>query len=132
MIATTATKSKELLLRSVKKTLQSQQKKPVHPIAQLLNSNPDAVLMRGNSMSKAGIPDGSYILIDKALQPRNGDIVWCCYEGEWMVRFYERHNGQVTLYAAQPGMQSVRVVEPLTIIGVVVWAVKCLHHEAGF
>ena len=132
IVATNTAKPADLLIKSVKRTLHSAQKQPMHPIAALLHNNPDTVVMRGHSMAKAGIPDGSYVLIDKDLQPHNGDIIWCCYEGEWMVRFYERHGTQVTLYAAQPGMQAIRVVEPLTLAGVVIWAVKCLNSAAGF
>lgn len=53
-------------------------------MAQLIK-HPQATYMlrvRGDSMKDAGILDGSVVLVDKAIQPRNGHVVVACIENE--------------------------------------------------
>ena len=39
--------------------------------------------VRGDSMKDAGIMDGSVVLVDKAIQPRNGHVVVACIDNEY-------------------------------------------------
>ncbi|MCO5948071.1 LexA family protein [Mucilaginibacter flavidus] len=82
--------------------------------------------MQGKAMEKAGIAEGSYLLFDRGIDPKNGDIVYVWYDNEKLIRFYEKHGQKITLYAATPGYPSIQVESELKFIGVVTWANKCL------
>ncbi len=44
----------------------------------------------GESMIEAGIMPGDYLVIDRSVEPRNGDIVIAAVNGEYTVKFFER------------------------------------------
>jgi len=48
----------------------------------------------GESMVEAGIFPGDYVLVDRSLSPRNGDVVVVRVEDEWtMKHFYKDERG---------------------------------------
>jgi DNA polymerase V len=61
---------------------------------QHLVTNPPATFyfqVKGNSMVKAGIYDGSMVVVDRSITPKSSSIVVAAVEGEWMVkRLYKR------------------------------------------
>ena len=53
--------------------------------------NPEATIflrVRGHSMNKAGIFQDSVLVVDRSLQPRNGDTVVVALDGEFTVKWY--------------------------------------------
>lgn len=45
--------------------------------------------VEGQSMKGAGINSGDIIVIDRALEPKNGDIVVICLNGEFTMRYID-------------------------------------------
>ena len=43
----------------------------------------------GQSMEGAGIDTGDIVVIDRALEPRNGDIVVACINGEFTMKYID-------------------------------------------
>lgn len=40
----------------------------------------------GDSMSEEGIDDGDLLIVDKSLQPEDGDLAVCCVDGEFTLK----------------------------------------------
>ncbi len=84
----------------------------------------------GHSMTGAGISDGDELVVDRALTPRDGDVVIAVLDGELTVKRLRITPSAVLLQAENPGYPPLRVGElsELHIWGVVT---TCLHHMAG-
>lgn len=70
-----------------------------------LIKNPPATFMvrvRGNSMVDAGIQSGDLLIVDKSLEPRNGDIVIAAVDGQFTVKRFRRTGSKLRLVAANP------------------------------
>jgi len=70
-----------------------------------LIKNPPATFMvrvRGNSMVDAGIQSGDLLIVDKSLDPRNGDIVIAAVDGQFTVKRYRRTGTELRLVAENP------------------------------
>jgi len=96
----------------------------------ILKTNLEAtypILMNDRGMEKAGIPQGCYILFDPNIQPKNGDIVYVCYNEEHLIRFYNKHGSTITLYGSTADIETIRWDGDgeLIILGVVTWSLKC-------
>ena len=70
-----------------------------------------ALKVRGESMIEDHICDGDYVLIEKASDARNGDIVVALVDGSetTLKRFYNEPGGQVRLQPANAAMQPIYV-----------------------
>jgi len=70
-----------------------------------------ALKVRGESMIEDHICDGDYVLIEKASDARNGDIVVALVNGAetTLKRFYNEPGGQVRLQPANAAMQPIYV-----------------------
>lgn len=93
-----------------------------------LKRDPEATYparMGGDAMEKAGIPDNSYLLFDRGVMPKNGDIVYVWYRQEKLIRFYRKVKHRITLYAATPGYPEIIIEDELILIGVITWSLKC-------
>ena len=42
--------------------------------------------VHGDSMCDEGITDGDLIVVDRSLEPRNGDLTVCCIDGEFTLK----------------------------------------------
>lgn len=58
--------------------------------------------VQGESMREAGIFHGDVVLIDKAISPRNGQIVVAVVDGEFTVKRLSMRAGRLKLMAANP------------------------------
>lgn len=89
------------------------------------------VRVAGHAMDAAGISDGDELIVDRALQPRDGSVVIAVLDGELIIRrlhLIDAESGsRVDLVAASPGYPPIPVPDPdeLVIWGV---ATRCLHH----
>ena len=85
------------------------------------------VRVTGNSMELAGISDGDELIVNRALEPRDGSVVIAVLDGELTVKRLRITPTGVVLKAESPNYPDIRVpsLSELTIWGV---ATRCLHH----
>ena len=81
---------------------------------------------RGDSMRDAGIFDGDVLVVDRAVQARNGLVVIAVVEGEFVCKTLSLRAGRMKLKAANPGHPDIVPKENQTveIWGVVTAAIK--------
>lgn len=85
--------------------------------------------VEGDSMIEAGICNGDIAVIDRSLEPRNGDIVVGYVNGEFTIKYLDlghREDGYIELRPANPNYKPIRVSENdgFEVWGVVVWTIK--------
>ena len=85
------------------------------------------VRVTGDSMEGAGISDGDELIVNRALEPRDGSVVIAVLDGELTVKRLRITRTGVVLQAENPKYPDIRVpaLSELTIWGV---ATRCLHH----
>ncbi|NSX37702.1 translesion error-prone DNA polymerase V autoproteolytic subunit [Pseudarthrobacter oxydans] len=85
------------------------------------------VRVTGDSMEQAGISDGDELIVNRALEPRDGSVVIAVLDGELTVKRLRLNATGVVLQAENPKYPDIRVpaLSELTIWGV---ATRCLHH----
>lgn len=97
-----------------------------------LIEHPDATFYArviGDSMVGAGISDGDIIVIDKALEPEDGDIVVAFIDGEFTIKYLDlthRQEGYIELVPANKKYKPIRISadDNFTVWGVVAWSIK--------
>lgn len=67
--------------------------------------------VKGSSMIDAGIGDGDILVIDKSLDPKDGDIAICFLDGEFTVKRMLCRDGGLLLMPANPEFQPIRITE---------------------
>lgn len=84
------------------------------------------VRVSGSSMEGAGISDGDELIVDKGLEPRDGDVVIAAIDGEMTVKRLSITPSGVVLKAENPDYPDITVPElsELKIWGI---ATTCLH-----
>ncbi len=84
---------------------------------------------RGESMIGAGIADGDVLVVDRALQARDGDIVIASVFGEFTVKRLEMQQGRVRLLPENPLFDPIVITEDTgaEFFGVVSSVVKMLR-----
>lgn len=98
---------------------------------ELLINQPDATFfmrVRGPSMRDAGIDDGDYVVIDRSIEAKHGQVVLAVVDGEFTIKRLFRRAGRIKLQAANPTFSDIefRDGQELTIWGVVTWTLKGL------
>ena len=85
------------------------------------------VRVTGDSMERAGISDGDELIVNRALEPRDGSVVIAVLDGELTVKRLRLTATGVVLQAENPNYPDIKVpaLSELTIWGV---ATRCLHH----
>ena len=85
------------------------------------------VRVTGSSMEGAGISDGDELIVNRALEPKDGSVVVAVLDGELTVKRLRITSTGVILQAENPKYPDIRVsaLSELTIWGV---ATRCLHH----
>lgn len=86
----------------------------------------------GVSMVDAGIDEGDIIVIDRALEPRQNDIVVAVINGEFSMKYLdlsERDRGVIYLRPANPAYPSFRITadDEFLVWGVVTKIIKSLR-----
>jgi DNA polymerase V len=81
--------------------------------------------VKGNSMLDAGIHDGDMLIVDRALEPREKDVVVCILDGEFTVKRVGFRNGDLYLLPANDAYKPIRVSRENTfqIWGVVAYVI---------
>ncbi len=77
--------------------------------------------VQGHSMTGAGIHDGDLLVVDRALEPKDGDIVIAVLDGELTVKRLRLHGEGVTLQAENPDYDDIVLadLQELQVWGVV-------------
>ncbi|MEJ1177675.1 MULTISPECIES: LexA family protein [unclassified Pseudarthrobacter] len=85
------------------------------------------VRVTGDSMERAGISDGDELIVNRAIEPKDGSVVIAVLDGELTVKRLRITATGVVLQAENPRYPDIRVpsLSELTIWGV---ATRCLHH----
>lgn len=83
----------------------------------------------GDSMKDAGINDGDIAVIDRSVEPQNGDVVVGYVNGEFTIKYLDlthKEEGYIQLRPANKDYQSIRIDESdsFEVWGVVIWTIK--------
>lgn len=101
---------------------------PVDLNRHLINDPAATFIVRvsGDSMIGAGIFDGDEIIVDRSLEPHDGNVVIAVVDGELTVKRLRFEHGRVRLAPENPAYADIVLEElsELTVWGVVT---RCLH-----
>jgi len=94
-----------------------------------LITNPSSTFygrVKGSSMKDAGIVDGDILVIDKSLEPQDGDTAVCFIDGEFTLKYIKIEADAVYLVPANSKFQPLKVTEEnnFCIWGVVTYSIK--------
>lgn len=97
-----------------------------------LIANPSSTFyarVKGSSMVDAGISDGDILVIDKSLEPRDGDTAVCFIDGEFTLKYIRIEVDGIFLVPANPGFKPIKVTPDnhFSIWGIVTYSIK-KHH----
>lgn len=67
--------------------------------------------VEGDSMEGAGITAGDIVVVDKSLDPKNGDIVVAAVDGDFTLKHLKREGQKAWLVAANPAYSSIALHE---------------------
>ena len=81
---------------------------------------------RGESMIDAGISDGDIMVVDRSINPRNGDIIIAELEGAFTVKYYEKNGNCIRLVPANSKFEPIIISQArqAAFFGVVTWVLK--------
>ncbi len=69
------------------------------------------VRVTGDSMTEAGIHSGDLLIVDRSLEPSDGNIVIAVLDGELTVKQLERRKGKLRLLPANQNYEPLEVSE---------------------
>ena len=80
----------------------------------------------GDSMIDAGVEEGDILVIDKSLEPREGDMAVCFVDGEFTLKHLHFCEGGLTLRPANKNYPEIEVCEGVDFVmwGVVTYVIK--------
>lgn len=86
----------------------------------------------GDSMRDAGICDGDLAVIDKSLDPKDGDFIAAFVDGEFTLKRFkvDAEYNCAWLIPANPNYQPIKITEAddFRVWGVVTYTIKQHHH----
>ena len=76
-----------------------------------------ALEVEGDSMIDAMVNDGDIVVMEKAQEARNGEMVavWLTDKDETTLKYFYRENGHVRLQPANPHMEAIIIDDPSTV-----------------
>lgn len=82
--------------------------------------------VNGDSMIDEGIEDGDLIVIDRAIEPANGDLAVCCVEGDFTLKRIKIEPDRVWLIPANETFDPIMITADSRFIiwGVVTYVIK--------
>jgi len=92
-----------------------------------LITRPDASFLlqvNGDSMIGEGILEGDLVIVEKEIQPKNGDVVIAEVDGQWTMKYFRRQGKQVVLEAANPKYPLIKPRTELRLGGVVTAVIR--------
>ncbi len=96
---------------------------------QLLVRHPAATFygrVWGDSMIEEGIGPGDIVIIDRSLEPANGDLALCCIDGEFTLKRVRFERNRVWLIPANEMFDPILVTpeREFTIWGVITYTIR--------
>ncbi len=87
--------------------------------------------VKGDSMWDAGIGDGDILIIDKSLEPRDGDTAVCFIDGEFTIKQIRLGKGEIWLVPANEKYPAIKITaeNDFLIWGIVTYSIK--PHRSG-
>ncbi|MCM1310153.1 MAG: translesion error-prone DNA polymerase V autoproteolytic subunit [Bacteroides sp.] len=76
----------------------------------------------GDSMQEEGITEGDILVIDKSIEPEDGDLAVCCLEGEFTLKRFKLDRKSQKLYL-MPSNRNYSPIEVTTENEFMVWGV---------
>lgn len=67
--------------------------------------------VEGDSMNGAGVISGDIVVVDKSLEPKNGDIVVAAVDGDFTLKHLKLKNNEAWLVAANPDYSPIALHE---------------------
>ena len=97
-----------------------------------LIKNPEATFygrVSGDSMRDAGINEGDIAVIDRSLQPTDGDVIVAYVNEEFTIKYLDlthKEEGYIELRPANPDYSPIHIdsTDNFRVWGVVVWTIK--------
>ena len=97
-----------------------------------LIKNPEATFygrVSGDSMRDAGINEGDIAVIDRSLQPTDGDVIVAYDNEEFTIKYLDlthKEEGYIELQPANPDYSPIRIdsTDNFRVWGVVVWTIR--------
>ena len=91
--------------------------------------NPSATFygrVKGDSMQDAGVSEGDVLVIDKSLEPQDGDMAVCFLDGEFTLKFIQLEKDVIWLIPANEAYEPIRVTaeNDFLIWGIVTYTIK--------
>lgn len=85
--------------------------------------------VEGDSMMEANICDGDIAVIDRSVEPKNGDVIVAFVNNEFTIKYLDlthRKDGYIELRPANRDFRPIRIDEDdnFEVWGVVVWTIK--------
>lgn len=75
--------------------------------------------VKGDSMRDAGIMPGDLVLVERGLEPKEGEIVIASVDGAWTMKYFKKKDGRVVLEPANKAFKTIVPNETLEIGAVV-------------
>ena len=94
------------------------------PMKLTATSRPFALRVCGESMTGAGIHNGDYVVLDRAREARDKEVVAALVDGESTLKRLDIRDGQVFLVAANLDYPEIGPVRDLVVQGVMVGLVR--------
>lgn len=97
----------------------------------------------GDSMIDSGVEDGDILVIDRSLEPMDGDMAVCFVDGGFTLKFISLHapsdeksdgcaDNCIWLVPANPTYPAIKVTRDngFTVWGVVTYVIKKIHRQS--
>lgn len=99
-----------------------------------MTPNPETTFyahIEGDSMRDAGIYDGDIVVVDRSLEPKNGDIIVAYIDGEYTVKEFRKdpQGTSAWLIPHNPDFEPIQVTgqSNFNVWGVVTYAIHRVH-----
>lgn len=85
----------------------------------------------GDSMVDAGVKQGDILIVDKALEPRSGDMAVCIVNGEFTVKYLDLQPDCVRLIPANERFEPIEIsdADSFEVWGVVTYVISSRHRS---
>jgi len=132
----TVQQEKELLLPMAEESIRAGFPSPAQDYMELsidlnreLITHPSSTFLgrvTGDSMVEAGVEAGDILVIDKSLDPQNGDMAVCSIDGEFTLKFINIQQGVVWLMPANKNYAPIAIEQEndFRVWGVVTYTIK--------
>jgi repressor LexA len=83
----------------------------------------------GDSMNGAGILPGDMVLVERGLEPHDGDIVIAQIDHSWTMKYFRKQGRKVFLEAANKKYKPLYPKEELKVAAVVIGVIRKYRDE---